>query len=222
MKEWQKQNFDLLVECIKNEFNVLYKRLTKKGKTVYAVTIITDYDGLTAYFMASTLESLKKKHKDSKWVPYCWMIRNDDGDVKLGLNEFVDKHLDYYDEYIVPRFADGNYDYSHDFNDNIEMFTLAMKAAKAKLHEQWGEIVGSTPASRWSGLPSLGGRAWPDTAPGPRRRTGSRRAAPIAEPGRLANGDAGSNTSVRGRDPASAEMAREPASPKNPPIRNNR
>ncbi|MDM1298330.1 DUF4303 domain-containing protein [Empedobacter falsenii] len=141
MKEWQKQNFDLLVECIKNEFNVLYKRLTKKGKTVYAVTIITDYDGLTAYFMASTLESLKKKHKDSKWVPYCWMIRNDDGDVKLGLNEFVDKHLDYYDEYIVPRFADGNYDYSHDFNDNIEMFTLAMKAAKAKLHEQWGEIM---------------------------------------------------------------------------------
>lgn len=141
MKEWQNKNFDLLVECITNEFNVLYKRLTKKGKTVYAVTLITDDDGLTAYFMASTLESLKKKHKGLKWVPYAWMYGNDDGDAKPGLNEFVDEHLEYYDEYIVPKFADENYDYSQDFQDNIEMFMLAMKAAKEKLVEQWGEIM---------------------------------------------------------------------------------
>ena len=141
MQDWQKQNFDLLVESIVNEFIVLYTYLTKKGKTVYGVTIVTDYDGLTAYMMASTLESLKKKHKGSKWVPYGWMIGNDDGDVELGLNKFVKKHIEYYDDHIVPRFADGNYDYSNDFNDNIEMFMLGMKSAKEKLVAQFGAHI---------------------------------------------------------------------------------
>lgn len=141
MQEWQNKNFEFLVQSIVNEFNVLYTRLTKKGKTVYAVSIITDYDGLTAYFMASTKESLKRKHKGLKWVPYQWIFGNDDGDVEDGLDEFVDKHLEYYDHHIVPRFASGDYDYSPDFNDNIAMFTQAMKAAKQKLQQQWGEIM---------------------------------------------------------------------------------
>lgn len=141
MQDWQKHNFDLLVESIVNEFTVLYTYLTKKEKTVYGITIVTDSDGLTAYMMASTLESLKKKQKGLKWVPYGWMIGNDDGDVKQGLNEFADKHIDYYDDHIAPRFADGNYDYINDFNDNIAMFMLGMKSAKEKLITQFGAHI---------------------------------------------------------------------------------
>jgi hypothetical protein len=142
MKEWQKIHFNLLVDSIIDEYHTINSAMKLKNKHIYGVALITDSDGLTAYFCASTLESLHKKHKGLKWVPYGWQITNKEDAVKKNsLPYFAKKHIDYYNEFIVPRFSNSDYDYSSDFLDNIEMFTLAMKVAKQRLITDCGEEI---------------------------------------------------------------------------------
>ncbi|NHB59587.1 DUF4303 domain-containing protein [Acinetobacter sp. 194] len=130
MKEWQKIHFNLLIECIINDFNELYKRTLKEHQEIYGVALILDDDALTAYMSVSTFESLNNIHKDEKWLPYEWAIGNDDDDVEKGMGVFVEKHIEYYDKYIAPKFEKGDYEYSGDRDDNLEMFTDGMKRVK--------------------------------------------------------------------------------------------
>lgn len=141
MKEWQLVNFDLLVDCISNDFTKLYERTMKEHENIYGVALILDDDALTAYMSVSTTESLTNIHKGSKWLPYEWAIGNDDGDVEKGMGYFIDKHIDYYDEFIAPKFEAGDYDYSDDLNDNLEMFNKCMKSAKERLVAKLGEQI---------------------------------------------------------------------------------
>lgn len=139
MEHRQLENFEILVNSIINDFIVIYERMRKKNEHIYGTALVLDSDGLTAYMSISTIESLNNIHQGKKWIPYEWAIGNDDGDVKNGINEFIEKHLDYYDEYIAPKFKSGTYDYSKDFEENLEKFTLGMKRAKEKLTSTLGD-----------------------------------------------------------------------------------
>lgn len=141
MSDWQNRNFNLLVECIVNEFIEIHKRMLNSREEIYGVALILDSDALTVYMSVSTNESLEKDHENIKWVPYEWSIGNDENDVSMGLNFFIEKHIEYYDQNIVPKFSSGNYDYTYDFNENIEMFILGMKCAKKELKSLYGNNI---------------------------------------------------------------------------------
>ncbi|MGU3375005.1 DUF4303 domain-containing protein [Chryseobacterium sp. M5A1_1a] len=140
LENWHKENLLALTYSLINDFNFLYKLLTQKKQKIYAFALILDDDCITAYSAVSTIESLKKIHKNKEWdaPEWCWVVEEDG--VKDGLNNFIEQLLNHYWGDIVPLFQQG-FDYAPERQKNLQLFTDAMCIAKQELIKKYGNEV---------------------------------------------------------------------------------
>lgn len=137
---WHKNQIPVLKTAIINEFDVLYHLLLKKKQHIYGYSIILDDDCLTAYSMASTIESLKKIHKNREWSAEEWCLGIDDDDVSFGIGAFTDVMINFYNEHIAPQFKNG-FDYAPIREKNLHLFSESMRLAKKDLIKKYGNEI---------------------------------------------------------------------------------
>ena len=137
---WYKEQVPVLKTAIINEFDYLYHYLQKKKQDIYGYSLILDDDCLTAYGMASTIQSLKKIHKNCEWSAEEWCLGVNDKDVLFGMDAFTKIVIDFYDAHIVPQFKKG-FDYEPIRAQNLALFMEGMKLAKENLVEKYGTEI---------------------------------------------------------------------------------
>lgn len=139
IENWPNTQIPFLKTCMIHDFENVYKYLKKKKETMYAFAYLLDDDCLVPYSVASTFESLNKFHKDKEWEASEWGYGTDD-DVKDGINSFIHRFIDHYDEHIAPLFQKG-FDYEPIRNINLQMFTDSMRLAKIDLVNKYGSEI---------------------------------------------------------------------------------
>lgn len=140
LENWHKENLRALTYSLINDFNFLYKLLTKKKQNIYAFALVLDDDCITAYSVVSTIESIKKIHKNKEWdaPEWCWVV--EENVVKDGLKNFIELLLKHYWDDIAPLFKQG-FDYASERQKNLQLFTDAMCIAKHELVKKYGHVV---------------------------------------------------------------------------------
>lgn len=139
MDVWHKEILNDLSEAIISEFNLLFQKFEAKQDNIYAVALVLDDDALTAYMTVSSLKSLEDKHKDSKWEPSEWVYTLNDGELENGIDSFVSKMLQHYNDEIVPKFQNG-FDYTVEREKNLKLYVEGMFEAKKWLVENNNKI----------------------------------------------------------------------------------
>lgn len=141
MEDWYKEHFEELRQKIFTEFTYLFNKYEKKGKNIYAMSIIANNDCVITHMTISYLESLKKQHYEKKWIPKSWIFSIADGVFADDyLDDFTKKINEYYSDYIIPKYqTNGNIE--KEVNDNINFFIAAMKAAKEELIKALGPEI---------------------------------------------------------------------------------
>ncbi|QES93926.1 DUF4303 domain-containing protein [Empedobacter brevis] len=140
LEDWHQQHLEKLIKALINDFEYIYQLMQKKKQHIYAFALILDSDCITAYSAVSTIESLKKLHKNKDWdaAEWCWTV--DESKVKKGLNNFTPYLLEHYRNDITPLFKQ-EFDYEPERQKNIQLFTNAMNETKQKMVEKYGNEI---------------------------------------------------------------------------------
>lgn len=145
MKKWHLDHLENLVKGIINEFNYL-KPKVKKDDSIYAVALTTDEDVMTAFLSLSSKNAYLENCNEygywsERWSSAEWGVAVGRDVVNGGISELylADMYL-YYNEYILPKLSVFN-EYTEERNDFVELYTEALKLAKASLVKQFGDEI---------------------------------------------------------------------------------
>lgn len=139
-ENWHERNLPVLSSSIVNEFDFFHQLFSKKEQNMYAFALILEDDCLTSYSAVSTIECLKKIHKNKEWDAPEWCFCVSQGAVKEGVESFTKLLLDRYRKDIVPLFQQG-FDYATERQKNLQLFTDALRIAKQELVKKYGDEV---------------------------------------------------------------------------------